>query len=63
MKIGVEASQRTRIGMEELPCDKAVFTFVAIDAKGRPPAEFTDPRRSGGKKATFCEQKVAKKLF
>jgi acyl-CoA thioesterase YciA len=36
MKISVEAWRRARIGTEEYRVTKAVFTFVAIDAEGRP---------------------------
>jgi acyl-CoA thioesterase YciA len=36
MKISVEAWRRARIGMEEYRVTKAVFTFVAIDAEGKP---------------------------
>jgi len=36
MKIGVEAWRRARIGAEEYRVTRAVFTFVAIDAEGRP---------------------------
>ena len=36
MKISVEAWRRARIGEEEHRVTRAVFTFVAIDAEGRP---------------------------
>jgi len=36
MKINVEAWRRARIGAEEYRVTKAVFTFVAIDAEGKP---------------------------
>jgi acyl-CoA thioesterase YciA len=36
MKISVEAWRRARITEEESRVTKAVFTFVAIDAEGRP---------------------------
>jgi acyl-CoA thioesterase YciA len=36
MKISVEAWRRARIGLEEYRVTKAVFTFVAIDAEGKP---------------------------
>ena len=36
MKISVEAWRRARIGAEEYRVTKAVFTFVAIDAEGKP---------------------------
>jgi acyl-CoA thioesterase YciA len=38
MKINVEAWRRARITEEEYRVTKAVFTFVAIDAEGRPRA-------------------------
>jgi acyl-CoA thioesterase YciA len=38
MKINVEAWRRARITDEEYRVTKAVFTFVAIDAEGRPRA-------------------------
>jgi acyl-CoA thioesterase YciA len=38
MKISVEAWRRARITEEELRVTKAIFTFVAIDAEGRPRA-------------------------
>jgi acyl-CoA thioesterase YciA len=36
MKINVEAWRRARIAEEEYRVTRAVFTFVAIDAEGRP---------------------------
>jgi acyl-CoA thioesterase YciA len=36
MKISVEAWRRARIGAEEYRVTKAMFTFVAIDAEGKP---------------------------
>jgi acyl-CoA thioesterase YciA len=36
MKINVEAWRRARITEEELRVTRAVFTFVAIDAEGKP---------------------------
>jgi acyl-CoA thioesterase YciA len=36
MKISVEAWRRARITEEEMRVTKAIFTFVAIDAEGRP---------------------------
>ncbi len=36
MKINVEAWRRARIGEEEYRVTRAVFTFVAIDADGKP---------------------------
>jgi acyl-CoA thioesterase YciA len=36
MKINVEAWRRARITEEEYRVTKAVFTFVAIDAEGKP---------------------------
>jgi acyl-CoA thioesterase YciA len=38
MKINVEAWRRARITEEEYRVTKAVFTFVAIDAEGKPRA-------------------------
>jgi acyl-CoA thioesterase YciA len=38
MKISVEAWRRARITEEESRVTKAIFTFVAIDAEGRPRA-------------------------
>jgi len=36
MKINVEAWRRARIGEEEYRVTRATFTFVAIDAEGKP---------------------------
>jgi acyl-CoA thioesterase YciA len=36
MRISVEAWRRARITEEEFRVTKAIFTFVAIDAEGRP---------------------------
>ncbi|MDD2706071.1 MAG: acyl-CoA thioesterase [Acidocella sp.] len=36
MKISVEAWRRARVGEEEYRVTKAIFTFVAIDAEGKP---------------------------
>jgi acyl-CoA thioesterase YciA len=36
MKIGVEAWRRARVEEQEYRVTKAVFTFVAIDAEGKP---------------------------
>jgi len=36
MKISVEAWRRARITEEEYRVTRAVFTFVAIDAEGKP---------------------------
>jgi len=38
MKISVEAWRRARITEQEFRVTKAIFTFVAIDAEGRPRA-------------------------
>jgi acyl-CoA thioesterase YciA len=45
MKISVEAWRRARIGAEEYRVTKAVFTFVAIDAEGKP-RPITEPSHS-----------------
>ncbi len=45
MKISVEAWRRARIGAEEYRVTKAVFTFVAIDAEGKP-RPITEPGRA-----------------
>ena len=45
MKINVEAWRRARIGAEEYRVTKAVFTFVAIDAEGKPRPS-TEPSHS-----------------
>ena len=45
MKISVEAWRRARIGNEEYRVTKAVFTFVAIDAEGKP-RPITEPSHS-----------------
>jgi acyl-CoA thioesterase YciA len=36
MKIAIESWRRSRVGDEEYRVTKAVFTFVAIDAEGKP---------------------------
>ena len=48
MRISVEARRRSREGDERFQVTQAIFTFVAIDAEGRPrPVADENPRPEG----------------